>query len=256
MTPTRAIVFALASAAFAVALSSPAQAQAVPELLYYKFNETTGTTTANLASPGVGASPATVNGLTMGGTGQFGGGLLGAAGNSSTNYVDTGWVTALGTGSWTLSFWFDNRTTNPGSLLQYLCCDVTAGSFRIFSNGVAGAENLILRGPGLTDAAIPGGASYTAVAAVAWVYDSTVPEIRTYLNGVKIGTIPQGTATGINGTASFKVGGYSASQSLLPNGVLDEFRLYNRALSDAEIASTWNVDLGATPVELMTFTVD
>lgn len=252
----RTIVFGLGAVAFAATVSAPALAQAFPELLYYQFNETTGTTTANLAQPGVGTTPAPVNGYTMGGTGQFGGGLRGAVGTGATHFVDTGWVTALGTGSWTLSFWFDNRATNPGGALQYLCCDLTAGSFRIFSNGVAGAENLILRGTGITDVTITGGASYTAVAAVAWVYDSSVPEIRAYLNGVKLATVPQAAALTINGTANFKVGGYGTSPGLLPNGVVDEFRLYSRALSDAEIAATWNVDIGSTPVGLMTFSVD
>jgi hypothetical protein len=214
----------------------------VPELLYYKFNEPAGTTTVNYAIPGVGAATATVNGHTLGGVGQFGGGVVGIGGSSSTNFVDTGWVTALGTGSWTLGFWLDNRTTNPGAILQYLCCDNTAASFRIFSNGVAGAENLILRGP-LTDVLITGGASYSSVTSVAWVYDSTVPEIRAYLNGVLANTVAQ-PALDINGSgANFKVVGYDSSGTLLPNGVMDEFRLYSRALSAAEIAATWNVDL-------------
>jgi Secretion system C-terminal sorting domain len=46
----------------------------------------------------------------------------------------------------------------------------------------------------------------------------------------------------------FRVGGYSTLATIL--GKMDEFRLYNRALDSAEIATTWNITI---PVELTSF---
>jgi hypothetical protein len=42
----------------------------------------------------------------------------------------------------------------------------------------------------------------------------------------------------------FQIGGYSANSNL--NGLLDEFRIYNRALTQAEITTTYNIPLGST----------
>lgn len=110
-------------------LSLSLWAQNVPELVYYKF-DAAGTTVQNQASSPVGTNPAQVLGLTIGGTGQFGMGLQGNGGSSSSNYVNTGWATNLGTGPWTISFYIngaDNSTT-----LYYLWGDNTASSFRCF----------------------------------------------------------------------------------------------------------------------------
>ena len=75
-----------------------AGAQSLPDGFYYKF-DTSGVTTPNFATPGLGVSPAPVNGQTMGGTGQFGSALIGAGGTSTTDFVDTGWPQALGNGA-------------------------------------------------------------------------------------------------------------------------------------------------------------
>ena len=71
----------------------------------------------------------------MGSTGQFGAALIGSGGSSSTDYVNTGWATDIGTSSWTISLWLSNLldVTN----IHYLFGDGTASSFRCFYNGVA-----------------------------------------------------------------------------------------------------------------------
>jgi hypothetical protein len=78
---------------------------------------------------------------------------------------------------------------------------------------------------------------------VAWVYDSTVPEIRGYLNGVQVANVAQPAFT-IAGSANLKVGAYASSGGLVAGAVMDEFRLYGYALTSAEIAATWS-----TPVQ-------
>ncbi|KAA3596283.1 MAG: hypothetical protein DWQ06_15540 [Calditrichaeota bacterium] len=229
--------------------SSSAFAQTFPDMLYYKFNESGGTTTLNEASPFVGAQNATVNGafaLTPG-AGQFNGGLVGSAGNGSTDFVDTGWQTDL-TGDWTIHFWLDY--TNGPTGLNYLFGDVTAASFRSFTNGAAGAGNVILRGGGMTDCTIVGGAAAAnQPAAMTYVYDSSVPEVRGYLNGVLNVTTPQ-PVLNIQGTGAtnFKVGSYSSSGGMAAGVAMDEFRLYGNALTALEVSQLWNTTLDDTPV--------
>jgi len=221
-----------------IAISDLAPAQNVPELLYYKFEEAGGTATANLANLGVGTNPAPLVGQTMGGTGQFGSALVGTG--ATSNYVETGWTTNLSNGSWTISMWLNNLPNN--TTLYYLCGDVTASSFRSFLGGAAGAGNVTLRATGLTDMIVTAVAPGPTV--VTYVYDGPTQTLKSYKNGVLFGTRPS-TVLNINGTGAtpYRVGAYSTLTGLPAGGLMDEFRLYNRALDDAEVAATWNQSL-------------
>lgn len=208
-----------------------------PELLYYKFDEAGSTTTQNFAVPGVGTNPAPVTGQTFGGTGQFGSALIGTG--TANHYVNTGWNTALGNGSWTISLWLNNLPNN--TTLYYLFGDNTASSFRCFLGGAAGAGAITLRGTGITNVDVPGVAPGPTV--VHFVYDASALNIKAYRNGVLVATVAQ-SALNINGTAPFRVGTYSTSASLPSGALMDEFRMYNRALTDVEISTTWNSEVG------------
>ncbi|MBK8611566.1 MAG: hypothetical protein IPL84_16905 [Chitinophagaceae bacterium] len=204
----------------------------VPELLYYDF-EGTGTSIPNLASappPGT-ATADIVGGQTQGVSGLCGSGsLVGVGLSSTTNYVNTHWATNLGTSSWTMSFKTSNIT--PSATLFYILGDGGASSFRCFTNGVAGANNWMLRGP-VSDVLVPGGATI-APHTITFVYDNTLNNIKAYLDGVLVNTVAQG-ALNINGAGPFKVGAYSGNTGLNAGGLMDEFRLYNRAITPAEI---------------------
>jgi uncharacterized repeat protein (TIGR01451 family) len=257
-----AIGLAVMAALPVFAASTPGD---VPELIYYKFDNAGGSTVFNYASAPVGTNPAPLmGGLTIGGTGEFGSALVGTGASANTDYVNTGWATNLGTSSWTISLWLNNVPSTTSTF--YMFGDVNAGGLRSFTGGVAGANGLILRGP-MTDVLITG--AFTGQPAVVhFVYDSTVPEIRGYLNGTLQTTVAQ-SALNINGTGPFKVGGYSSSASLPAGALLDEFRLYNRALSAQEIVDTWNKSLplvrpsitksvsttSANPGEVITYTL-
>jgi hypothetical protein len=126
--------------------------------------------------------------------------------------------------------------------------DNTATTFRCFLNGVAGTDNIALRGGGLIDVYV--GPVAPGPTVVHFVYDSSVPEVRAYLNGVFTLAVAQ-SALNITGTGPFKVGGYSTSAGMPVGSLMDEFRFYSRALDAAEIAATWNISV--IPVELTSF---
>ncbi|MBK7692519.1 MAG: hypothetical protein IPJ31_15920 [Bacteroidetes bacterium] len=183
----------------------PVKAQSIPELLYYKFDGG-GATVPNMASaPPVGTGTATIlGGITQGGSGKCGGALIGSGISATTDYLNTGWATSLTGTSWTISFWSSNIT--PSATLFYIFGDVNAGGFRCFTNGVAGANNWILRG-GLSDVLISGGAT-VAPHMNTFVYDLALGNIKAYLDGVLVNTVAQAGPT-INGAGPFKVMGYS-----------------------------------------------
>ncbi len=216
------------------------QSYPLPELIYYKFDE--DPLIVNDASNPVGVNPTLIigNGLTLGGTGMFGTALQGTGTPSSTNRISTGWATSL-TSSFTIGFW--SNITTPSSTLWYIFGDNTASSFRCLTNGSAGANNWMLScfSCGMPDViafnGADSGANYTH-----FVYDATASMMRAYVNGVKVDSanvIGNVTLSGNN----FTVGAYGSSTGL--SGSMDEFRLYSRALTDAEILATYNIELGA-----------
>ncbi len=226
-------------------------AQGVPELMYFKFDGTGTTAVPNLASSPVGTNPAAFvgTGLSQGPSGQFGNALIGTGAATASGNVNTGWTTNL-TGDWTISFWTSN--IQPSGTLYYIFGDPNAGNFRCFTNGIAGANNWMLRGTGITDVTIPNGAT-TASNTIHFVHDAAASEIRGYLNGVLVTTVPQAGPLSITSTVGpFTVGGQGTNTGLSPGGLMDEFRIYNRALSATEITSTWNQTLpfAVGPIDL------
>jgi hypothetical protein len=206
-----------------------------PDLLYYKFKNNTAGFTPNFAVPGVGTNPAPVVGAITSG-GQFDSALLGSG--VTGNGVTPGWNLALGTSSWTISMWMEIPTSTSGSA-YYMFGDPGSGSFRCFHNGVAGSNNIILRGTGITDVLDSNIGPTPTV--VHFVYDSAASVIKVYNNGIFKKSVAQTPLNIVTGTG-FKVGGYSTSANLI--GKLDEFRFYKRKLDSAEIANTWNQNLG------------
>jgi hypothetical protein len=220
----------------------------VPDLIYYRFENNTPGFTPNYAIPGVGSNPAPLTGtaLSFAPGGQFDSCLSGTGG--SGGHISTNWATNFGSGSWTISMWLNNIPNNE--TLNYLFEEATGG-FRSFYGGSAGAGNVILRGTGLIDIIVTAVAPGPTV--VHFVYDSATATITGYKNGVFALSVPQtplNLATGTN----FQVGGYSASNGI--NGQMDEFRIYRRALGQAEITATWNQELGLitgiTPINIKT----
>ena len=208
--------------------------QALPELLYYRFDQP-GTLVPNDAITPVGNNPASITGtsLSIGGVGLSGTALVGTGGTSSSNAINTNWNTNL-SGSFTIGFWTSGFA--PSSTLYYIFGDNGANGFRCFTNGAAGAGNWLMRGGGLPDITATGAATMTPNY-VHFVYDDVAGTLTSYIDGVVSNTVTVPSFTGMSGTG-FQVGAYNTTTGL--NGLLDEFRIYNRALSLTEIQATIN----------------
>ncbi len=87
------------------------------------------------------------------------------------------------------------------------------------------------------------------------VYDLTVPEIRAYMNGSLVSAVHQ-SSLNISGAGPFRIGGYDTNMSIDSGQLVDEFRLYNRALSAQEISATWNQALPLPPTISLTAAVE
>jgi len=237
---------ALLACAFVGALSASALAQSpFPDLAYYRFDEGGGSTTANLASPGVGSNPAAVSGMTLDPAGgQFAGSLLGVGGSIPASMVDTGWSTSFPS-SFSIAFWLDLTAITTANPFMYVFGDTTAQSLRCFTNGASGTGNITMRSTlWSTGVIVTGGGDITAPHHITFVYDASVPELRGYLDGVRVATTPIAAASHTGATTgSFKVGGYSSS--ILAGVRLDEFRIYDSALSDADVTASWNASGGS-----------
>jgi hypothetical protein len=222
------------------------------ELLYYKFDGI-GTAVLNNA---IGATPATdtafiQGGLTQGAGGKCNGALIGSGNASSTDFLNTGYAPNLGTGPWTISFWTKDIT--PSGTLFYIFGDANTASFRCFTNGVAGANNWILRGAGLTDVLITGGAT-VAPHLMTYVYDTVGGKnVKAYLDGTLVNTVVQ-TTPNLTGTGPLKVMGYNANVGAPAGGKLDEFRLSSKALTATEIANLYKVTSTISPIACGTYT--
>jgi hypothetical protein len=209
-------------------------AQALPELLYYKF-DIPGTSIPNDALTPVGNNPASITGtgLSIGGIGLSGTALQGTGVISSSGVINTNWNTNL-SGSFTIGFWTSNIT--PSTTLWYIFGDAGAGTFRCFTNGVASANNWMVRGGGLPDLAITGAAT-ASPNYIHVVYNAPAGTYTSYVNGVLNTTVTAPTSNTMSGNG-FQIGGYGTNSNL--SGLMDEFRIYNRALSLAEIQATYS----------------
>jgi Concanavalin A-like lectin/glucanases superfamily len=234
---TRRVSRAFVAVAFLAGAHAVVAAPPVPELLHYKFDQTGTSVTNHASNPPLGtATGALSGGLTQ--NAAFNAplkALVGTGVSSTTDFVNTGWATSLGSGSWSISFFSSGISTS--TTLYYIMGDNTAGNFRIFTNGVAGSSNWIMRGNGLTDVPLNGGA-LSSVTMSTFVYDSAANQVRAYLNGVLVNTVAQG-ALNIAGAGPFKVMGYSANVGAPAGGLLADVRIYNRAITAAEIADIY-----------------
>ena len=219
------------SVAFSVSLSAQCE-------LYYKFDRGVGDTAVNYGTAAVESKIMSMTTAPWAAAGQHGGSLQGSANTSTTDYVycDTGWNAAVAT-DFTVSWWSKQRVV-PGTALSYVFSG--KGSFRCFTNGVAGTE-LWCRAWGGVDLKLPtvGGTFQTRAAAatgvsVALVVDATNKSAQWYVDGAAHGAaIPLVAAVAIP-AGNFIIGKHTSDSSSFAYDV-DEFRFCSRAATAAEI---------------------
>ncbi len=221
-----------------ILVSLQTQAQPLPELMYYKFNAVTGNTISNEGNPStIISNTGQITGLTVGSAGLTGKALIGNNGATATNNISTPFVmSALGTGDWTIGFWLNNMPAN--TTLQHIFGDNSITGFRCFKGGAAPINGIMLRG-NFTDVPVSTNLT-TGPNYIHFVRNAT--SIKAYVNGVLVNTVNQAAVT-ITGTSPFFIGGQFTATGMAANMLLDEFRMYNRALSATEIAQTWNTEI-------------
>ncbi|HUX35568.1 MAG TPA: LamG domain-containing protein, partial [Candidatus Paceibacterota bacterium] len=209
---------------------------------YWKFDEGQGTSTQDSSGNG--------NGGTLGGSidlptwqsnCQVGGCL---SFDGTDDYVSVPVFTSIDTGSFTIMHWFKLSTTgkdegsvgksapynlnNPGYAIRFLASGNNIGTDINISSGT-GAQSTI---------------SYKWNTStwhyIAWVVNRIIGTYDIYIDGqdVASGTgIPTTGSTAIASSLNFGNGGNSAWFTL---GSLDDIRIYNRALSAAEVMALYN----------------
>jgi hypothetical protein len=209
-----------------------ATATAQLPILHYPFDEgaPAAATTQNLGT--LTPVPSPIVGHTTTGNGQNATScLLGAGG--TLNEVTTPYAVSLGTGSWTIGFCINN-SANPGGF-QYVFSENLNTGWRIFTSGASGAGNIRMTGDTLPTVNITGGAGDSGWVHVAFVHDTLANQIYAYKDGVL-------ALTALNATPNLSSGniariGRHFSTSLLAGTLVDDFRLYDHALTTSEVAS-------------------
>jgi len=211
----------------------------------YNFNEGSGTTVNDASGHGITGN---ILGATWITGGRFGKAL---SFNGSSSYVDLGNPALLQiTGSMTWSAWV-KAAANPADDGQIVAKSNELSGWQLKTSPDTG--------PHTFGVAVSGGStafaqrySTTVRSLNTWyhaagVYNAAARTLDIYVNGVRdngvlTGTIP---ASQINSAVNVNIGRRSGGYYF--NGIIDEVRIYNRALSQAEIQADMNTPVGSPP---------
>ena len=210
----------------------------------YSFNEGSGSTVTDVSGHNI---TGTISGAAWTAGGRYGNALVF---NGSTSFVDLGNPAALQlTGSMTIEAWI-NATANPPDDGQIVAKsnDTSGWQFKTspdtgphtFGMGLRGSSGLVQRYSSTVR-------SLNTWYHVAGVYNAAAGTLDTYVNG----NIANGTLSGVipasqlNSTVNVNIGRRTGGYYF--NGIIDEIRIYNRALSQAEVAIDMNTPVGGTP---------
>jgi len=183
------------------------------------------------------------NGTFFGGTPSYQTGMVGQAlsFDGVANYVQSANTISISSAGYTLSAWAKaNAFTNYEGIIDI---DLTsANRITLFDYSTGGNRYMFLHGPNAS-----GGVAVPA-AINTWYHLAVVSESNSvqklYANGFLIGTANLGPQT-FAGT--LRVGKMQNTGTFF-NGLIDDVRLYNRALSQPEIQALCNLGIGGCPV--------
>jgi len=207
----------------------------------YNFNEGSGTTVNDASGHGI---TGILQGATWTASGRYGNAL---SFNGSSSYVDLGNPALLQiTGSMTLSAWV-KAATNPSDDGEIVTKSDSASGWQLKTSPDTGPHTFGVRVSGGVNA-LSHRYSTTVRSLNVWyhvagVYDAAARTLDIYVNGVwdngvLIGPIPASQVnSAVNVNIGRRTGGFYFS------GVIDEVRIYNRALSAAEIQADMNTPI-------------
>src|SRR5262245_2834158 len=233
----------------ALLIALPTQAQTAGPVAAYGFSETAGTTTADASGNG---NTGTLNKATRTTAGRFGNALRF---NGSNAFVNLGnGPTLQFSGSMTVSAWIRASAFPVDDAAVVSKRGGTELGFQLDTTVDSGPRTIGFK---LTNASGANMLRYggTTLQANQWyhitgVYDAAARTLDVYLNGVLdnaslVGTV---TATQQNNSAlNVNIGRRVGSTKFSFNGTIDEVRIYNRALSAAEIQADMAVAVVPAP---------
>ncbi|MCB9833910.1 MAG: LamG domain-containing protein [Planctomycetes bacterium] len=236
--------------AILVCLVAPTLEAQVPELLYLKLNEGSGSASANAAFPGLpGAAPILRNGATW----ETGNPRLGAAAlkiGPSLFAADLATQAPFSlAGDFTIEIWFRE---DPGGSLGFkaLFAEDSLGPFQL----TKADEAFRLDGP-VPQVALAWPARPGVWQHIALVQDTAEMSFSLLIDGVLRSKFPLTTPVVLSGSAAdgLRLGNGGFIDSWV--GALDEFRVWSHARSEAEIQATMNQELSSFAQDLAVVSV-
>jgi len=164
------------------------------------------------------------------------------------SYIDTNLTLPASYTSYSYSFWFKRTTSaNPGSA-EYIISNLVAPGYNYQARGLIrfGGTNLRIQGgdgtgPGDYDT---GNISATAILDQNWHHISVTfvsGEIKTYFDGSLVNTYTNAAiVTGYAAARTYVIGQSGIGSGYLVNSLLDEFAIFDKKLTEAEILSIYN----------------
>lgn len=253
MSLRSSLVFSMRLVVFVGLLAATSAAQ-LPDVLYLRFEEGSGTTTADQAVPGTGVVGNLTGGCTFSPlTSPLGNGAM-LTGPSAADGVILQNATIPATSSFTIEFWLELPTTGIVFPFGQTCAALSSNlAMQVsYSNGQVAAtiwSPLPGSGVNLLTLNLPVTPTFGNWAHFALVWDQSVPQFLIYLNGILASTQPLGGVNSLQPlfVPNFNVGGALANPCFVPatqaTTGMDEFRIWGYARSANDILANYNVDL-------------
>ena len=230
----------IAVGAIFLAASGPPASAATGPVAAYGFNEGTGTAVADSSTGG--GNPGTAAGTSWAAVGRFGRALSFNGSSSSVTVADSASL-RLTTGM-TLEAWV-NPAALGASTWRTAVFKQTAGgmAYALYANDGGGRPTGQVNVVGEQNAAGTAQLPLSTWTHLATTYDGAT--LRLYVNGAQVASKPQ-TGSIAASTGPLKIGG-NAIWGEYFSGLIDEVRVYDRALAVTEIQADMTAPIGVTP---------